>query len=73
MTIKIKEILADKHVLVMLIVNLYPIIGVLFFEWKFMTIIMLYLVETFVVGIINIFKIVNTPKGRGIGITPIRG
>ena len=63
MTIKIKEILADKHVLVMLIVNLYPIIGVLFFEWDFMTIIMLYLVETFTVGIINIFKILKS-KGK---------
>ena len=57
---KIKKIISDKPVLFILVVNILPIIGVLFFHWDYLMIIMLYIVETFIVGVVNVAKMIKS-------------
>lgn len=50
-----KKIL-EKPVLVLLLVNIYPIIGVLFFGWDYFIVVLLYIIETLIIGLINMLK-----------------
>lgn len=45
-------------VVVLIIVNLLPIFGVAVLHWKVSDVVMLYVFETFVVGVFNIFKMI---------------
>ncbi len=46
----------EKSVIILLAVNIYPIIGVLFFHWDYFIIVFLYIIETFIIGLVNILK-----------------
>ena len=51
----------------LIVVNLVPLGGVLLFGWSLFSIMLLYWVETGIVGLLNIFKIIRasgpTPEG----------
>ena len=46
----------DKSVIILIVVNLFPIIGVIFFEWDIFEVVMLYVIETIIVGTYNVIK-----------------
>ncbi len=46
----------DKSVLILIGVNLFPIIGVLVFGWDVFEVVMLYVIETVIVGSYNVLK-----------------
>ncbi|WP_045114676.1 DUF6498-containing protein [Microscilla marina] len=48
----------NSSVLVLIIVNLVPIFGVIYLQWSVSNVILLYVFETFIVGVFNIFKVV---------------
>ncbi len=62
----------DRSVWLLLAVNIYPIIGVLFFDWNYLNVVVLYIIETFIIGLFNVPKMImakgespklkNTPK-----------
>jgi len=43
-------------VIILIAVNLFPIFGVIFLGWDIFEIVILYIVETFIIGILNAFK-----------------
>ena len=45
-----------KSVIILICVNLFPIIGVLHFGWNVFEIIILYVIETFIIGVSNTLK-----------------
>jgi len=49
--------LTQRSVLILLLVNIYPIIGVFLFNWDYLIIVLLYISETVIIGLINVFKI----------------
>ncbi|OQX99999.1 MAG: hypothetical protein B6I20_09370 [Bacteroidetes bacterium 4572_117] len=53
----------DYSVLTLIGVNIFPIIGVIFFSWDIFEIVMLYVLETFLIGLFNISKMAFT-KGN---------
>lgn len=58
-------------VLVLIAVNAIPLIGVMFWGWSLMMILVLYWVESGVVGVINIFKIANAQGSDSPEAAPI--
>jgi len=46
----------DNSVLILIVVNLFPILGVLIFDWDIFEIVMLYVIETIIVGFYNVLK-----------------
>ncbi|MBN1251727.1 MAG: hypothetical protein JXR51_04480 [Bacteroidales bacterium] len=53
---KMKFDFSDKSLIILLAVNLFPIFGVFFLNWDSFEIIFLYVVETFIIGFINVLK-----------------
>ncbi|WP_045114675.1 DUF6498-containing protein [Microscilla marina] len=47
-----------SSVIIVILVNLLPIFGVLVLHWKVSDVVMLYVFETFVVGVFNVFKMI---------------
>ncbi len=62
---KIKT-LVYPSVLILILVNSIPILGVLFFSWDIFSILFLYWLETIVIGFFNILKILAINKTKGI-------
>jgi len=59
---------------VLLLVNLVPLVCVLFFDWKVFTLMALYWAENLIVGIMNVVKMVTVmviTKAWGKGISNI--
>jgi hypothetical protein len=59
---------------VLVAVNLIPLIGVAFWGWSLMLIVVLYWVESGIVGLINVFKIARAqgPSSFGVGGSRIK-
>lgn len=55
--------LKEKSVILLILVNIMPIVGVLFLDWDYLTIVLLYIAETFFIGLINVLKML-TAQGR---------
>ena len=57
--------------LLLVVVNLIPLFGVLFFGWSLFSIMLLYWLENGIIGFFNIFKIAlaRAPSSRGSGFT----
>ncbi len=53
----------DKSLLTLIAANLFPIIGVLFLNWNFLHVIFLYVLETVIIGLFNVAKIIVSQKG----------
>jgi len=53
----------DKSLLTLIVVNIFPIIGVLFLKWNFLHVIFLYVIETVIIGLFNVAKIIISQKG----------
>ncbi len=49
---------ADRSLWVLFAVNLYPILGVLAFGWNYFNVVILYIIETFIIGLYNIPKMI---------------
>ena len=60
---KLTVMYSDRPEFIKLAVNFFPIIGVLFLNWDYLIVIMAYIAETFVIGAINVFKILKA-KGK---------
>lgn len=56
----IKYLLTYKTSIVLIIVNLIPLIGVLYFDWQLFIIVMLYWLENVVIGAISALKMLST-------------
>jgi hypothetical protein len=50
----------DKSVTLLIIVNLLPLVGVFVFGWDAIMIVLFYCIETFIIGIVNIFKMIRS-------------
>jgi hypothetical protein len=53
---------------VLVAVNLIPLIGVAFWGWSLMLILVLYWIESGIVGLINVFKIARAQGSSSIGV-----
>lgn len=53
----------DKSVITLIAVNVFPIIGVIFFGWEIFEVVILYVLETFLIGLFNILKMVLVKDG----------
>lgn len=62
--------LLSPSVISLIIVNLIPIIGVLYFDWSLIQILILYWAESGVIGFYNIFKIIFIGKFSSIVFVP---
>ena len=60
---KANKIISDKSVLSILLVNIFPILGVIYLNWDAATIIKLYIIETVIIGFFN-FKKIKKAKGE---------
>lgn len=56
----IKYFLTHKTAIVLIIVNIIPLIGVLYFDWQLFIIVMLYWLENVVIGVITALKMLST-------------
>ena len=52
----------DKSLIVLLFVNIFPIIGVVFLKWNYVQIIVLYFIESIFIGLINVLKMITARK-----------
>lgn len=59
--------------IVLIVVNVVPLIGVAFWGWSLMMILVLYWIESGIVGVINIFKIARARGGEGESPVTING
>ncbi len=50
--------LKDKSVLILIAVNIFPVVGVLLLDWSYLNVIFLYIIETIVIGLFNIPKMI---------------
>ncbi|RLD80208.1 MAG: hypothetical protein DRJ10_07755 [Bacteroidetes bacterium] len=55
--------LKDKSILTLIAVNVFPIIGVFFLGWDIFEVVTLYVLETFIIGLFNIFKMFFVKDG----------
>lgn len=56
--------------LLLILVNIIPLIYVLFFGWKVFTLILLYWAENIIIGIFNVFKMIKVEKRENVlGVT----
>lgn len=62
-------------ILSLVLVNLFPIFGVLFLEWDLSSILFLYWFENIVIGFYNVLKMITSrkPNEKGVIITSPRG
>jgi Family of unknown function (DUF6498) len=56
-------------IVLLVAVNVIPIIGVAFWEWSLMMILVLYWIESGIVGVINVFKIARAEGGEGPAVS----
>lgn len=49
----------SKSLELLIVVNLLPLFGVKYFGWSALTVIIMYFMETFIVGFVNIFKMAH--------------
>ncbi len=54
----------DKAVINIIAINLLPIIGVLFLNWYVFETIILYVAETFIIGVFNIFLVIKERNNK---------
>lgn len=66
----LKKTISYPSVIVLIVVNLIPLIGVLFFQWDIFTIIFLYWLESAVIGIFNFFKMIKINGGLNSNMLP---
>ncbi len=52
--------LRDRSVIILIAVNLLPLVGVLCFDWDAIMIVMFYCIETFIIGVFNIAKMIKS-------------
>ncbi len=75
---QLKIILKDKTSYSLIAMNLFPIAGVLLFNWNPVSMIFIYIAETIVIGVLNFFKIlfsqaqVQDKTGKTVRI-PLQG
>lgn len=50
----------DRSVLILIAANLFPLFGVFFFDWDAIMIVMFYCIETFIIGLFNIAKMIKS-------------
>ena len=62
----IKINLKDKSILMLIVVNLFPIIGVIFLGWNIFEVVILYVLETFIIGLFNILKMFFVKDGGNL-------
>lgn len=62
--LKLRRVLADKPVWFIILVNIYPIAGVILFQWDYFYIVLLYIIETVIIGLYNVAKMI---KAQGSG------
>ncbi|MCD4795451.1 MAG: DUF6498-containing protein [Bacteroidales bacterium] len=48
----------DRSIIFLIAVNLFPLLGVLFFDWDAIMIVMFYCIETFIIGLFNAAKMI---------------
>ena len=60
---KVNKIITDRSVLSIILVNIFPIIGVIYLYWDAITIIKLYIIESAIIGFFN-FKKIKRAKGK---------
>ncbi|MEN8119272.1 MAG: DUF6498-containing protein [Bacteroidota bacterium] len=53
----------DKSEITLIAVNIFPIIGVIFFGWDISQVVILYVLETFLIGLFNILKMFFVKDG----------
>lgn len=53
-----------SSIVILIIVNLVPVLGIIFLHWKVADIVVLYVFETWVVGVFNIFKMIFASGGE---------
>jgi hypothetical protein len=63
MSIHKKENITSS-IIILILVNLLPIFGVVVLHWKVSDVVMLYVFETFVVGVFNVFKMIFAGKSE---------
>ena len=51
-------------IIVLISVNLFPIVGVLYFGWDIFETIMIYVAETFIIGLYNVLKMSYTDSPK---------
>lgn len=54
----------------LILANIVPLIGVIFFGWDVFQLILLYWSETVIIGLYNILKIIKTAKWIGLFLVP---
>lgn len=59
MLISIKHLLTQRTAIALIIVNIIPLIGVLYFDWQLFILVFLYWLENVVVGVITALKMLS--------------
>jgi hypothetical protein len=57
-------------VIVLIAVNLFPIFGAIYFGWNIFEIVTLYVLETFIIGLLNAFKMLFTKGNLKFALIP---
>jgi len=60
----------DHTILILIAVNLFPIIGVIIFNWDIFEIVALYVIETIIIGLYNVVKMGFTEGKAKFGLIP---
>lgn len=55
----IRQLAFQRSALALIIVNLIPLIGVLYFDWQLFILVLLYWLENVVIGLINVLKMLS--------------
>lgn len=50
----------DRSVIFLITVNLFPLIGVLLFDWDALMVVIFYCIETFIIGLFNVLKMIRS-------------
>jgi len=62
-----RDDLKKPSVIILILVNLYPIFGALFLDWEIFPVLLLYWTENIAIGVINVLKmILATPSKRNL-------
>lgn len=54
----------ESSAITLLLANAYPILGAIFLGWNVFEIVILYCIETFIIGLYNIAKMIKVPAGK---------
>lgn len=71
MVVKNKNLVLSPSVIVLVLANLVPIFGVLFFSWDLFQIMFIYWAESAIVGIYSLLKLIISRPLAGLLYTPI--